>query len=150
MPVSPSASESPSPSQGYSLFTRGQSVSLPTNDNDLATIFTDAEEVKVEKLDDIRVGQVGVLQYMIQQFKIFVGDQTLATIYWEGQSTLAPNLSIVSLQIFNRQTNVWETIASNNSAPEDTDFELQDTIQDLTKYKNASKIISCRVQQLAI
>jgi hypothetical protein len=152
--ASPSASSSlsvsPSPSLGYSVYTRGDEVILPISDNDLETVYTEIEENTVAKSDNTYVKQQGATQYMIHQFKRFVGDATLCTLYLEGKSTLATRSSIVNLQILNRSTGIWETLASNNTTNEDDNFELTDTITDLTNYKDGDRIISCRVYQLAI
>lgn len=150
--LSPSASgsrsASASPSTGYSLYTRGDELTLPNGTSDLETIYSDDEETDVATRDDVRVGQTGALQYMIHQFKVFVGDKTTCKVEWEGRSDLAPSDSTVYLQIFN-QTTTWETVDSNSSAPADTDFEMEEDIEDLTDYKDSNSVVTCRVYQLA-
>lgn len=87
---------------------------------------------------------------MLHQFKIFAGGRDTCTVYSIARSNLAPTASPVFLQIYNQSTSLWETIASNNSTASDVDFELTDTITDLTNYKDVQGIVSCRVYQLAI
>lgn len=150
--ASPSSSTSPSasPSAGFAMFTRDDQSSLPSNDNDLTTQYTEQEEEDVSVRDDTRVGQAGTLQYMIHQFKKFVGSQTYALIEAEVQSTLDPRYSTVYLQIYNRNSSTWETIDSNSTSDSDVDFELSAVVSDLTNYKDASNVVSCRIYQLAI
>jgi len=99
--------------------------------------------------DDVRVGQTGMGQYMIHQFKDFVGANNTCQLEWEGQSSLAPSSSRVYLQIFNRNTPAWETVDSDNTSNADTDFTLTAEKADLTHYKDASNVICCRVYQEA-
>lgn len=151
--LSPSASSSrsasASPSVGFSNYTRAAEESLPGNDNDLTTVYTNAEEVKVATRNNSRVGQTGSLQYMIHLFKNFVGSETYGLIEWEGQSTLAPKDSTVYLQIYNRNSGIWETIDTDSTSDSQIDFELTGVVTSLTNYKDSSNVISCRVYQLA-
>jgi len=72
------------------------------------------------------------------------------TLEWEGQTNLAPSLSTVYLQIFNRYTPAWQTVDTDNTSSADTDFVLTANIADLTNYKDANNVIVCRVFQLDI
>jgi hypothetical protein len=147
--VSISLSPSLSPSEGFSVYTKGDEPTLPDNNNDLKTLYTSEEETNILNRDSVMVGQTGTLQYMIHQFKNFVGETTFCNIEWQGQSTLAPSVTPVYLQIWNHLINLWETIDINSTAYVDTDFELKANIGDLTNYKNSSNIITCRVYQFA-
>lgn len=123
---------------------------MPNNPNDLEIIYTEQEEADVATRNDVRVGQTGSLQYMIHQFKSFVGSETRGTIEVELQSDLAPKYSAVYLQIYNRNSGAWETLTSNNTADDGIDLELHGVVADLTNYKDAQNVIVCRVYQLAI
>lgn len=148
--ASPSVSPSASPSAGYSEYTKGDYVALPANDSDLETNYSTQDETDVATKDDVRVDQTGTQQYMIHQFKDFVGSSGFCSLEWEGQSTLAPSSSTVYLQIYNRNTNTWDTVDSDNSSSANTDFILLAQVADLTNYKNTGNVISCRVYQLAL
>lgn len=100
--------------------------------------------------DAIRVSQTGQLEYMVHQFKDFVGTNTECILSWDGQSDLAPSTSTVYLQIYNRNTTTWDTIDSDAITGANTDFILTATVADLTNYKDAGNVISCRVYQLAL
>lgn len=171
-----SASISPSPSEGYRLYSRGiiangrykyggengvrwtygkhlrygGRTGPDVDDSDMDHTYTEQEEVDVETVDNIFVGQTGALVYMVHLFKTFVDTKNYCSIAWVGQSSLEPTLSTVYLQIYNYTTALWETIDSNSKASYDESFELEDRITDLTDYKNASNVISCRVYQLAL
>jgi hypothetical protein len=174
---SPSISESPSPSEGYSLYSRGTidqpyrykyggisgirykygqhlryggTLGIVVDDTDLSHIYTEQEETEVATVDTNWVGQPGSMVYMLHKFKSFVDDRQYCSVEWMGKSTLAPSLSAVYLQIYNRTTGLWDTLDTNNTSDEDLDFELEGRVPNLTNYKNISNVISCRVYQLAI
>lgn len=149
-----SASDSPSlsasPSIGYSLYSRGDEISLPSGTNDLQTLYTDQEETDVSDRDLDMVEQTGTLQYMMHQFKKFVGANTFCTVEVEAQSTLAASLSTIYLQIYNRVSGLWETLDTETQAPQDVNFELFKKITDLSEYKDSTNVVTCRVYQLAL
>lgn len=148
--LSPSVSESPSPSTGYTGYTRGNYAVLPTNDDDLETTYTAQDVLDVATADDIRVDQDATNEFMIHEYKNFVGDQPSCQLNWEGQTTLAPATSTIYLQIYNRNTTTWDTVDSDNSSSVNTDFVLFASIADLTNYIDATNLISCRIYQDAM
>lgn len=147
--TSVSASNSPSPSLGYSVYSREGNGVLPADDTDLGTIYTESEEELTTRRNFTYVGQTGILEYMIHQFKSFVGTHTFCTVEWEGRSSLSAVESPVYLQIYNHSDNVWETVDSNNETPQDINLELTHKIADLSDYKE-NQVISCRVYQMAL
>jgi hypothetical protein len=142
-------SPSTSPSPGYEGYTRGDYVALPTGVLDLETAYSAQDYLDVDTKNDVRVGQTATSQYAIHQFKDWVGNSSF-TLEWEGQTNCPPSLSTVYLQIFNRNTPVWETKDTDNSSAEDTDFILTASIADSTNYTDANGVIVCRVYQLDI
>lgn len=146
---SPSASQSPSssPSPGWEGYTRGDEASLPGDDADLETDYTSQDYLDVDADDGDRVGITTTGEFMIHQFKDYVGSAPSCQLNWNGQSTLAASLSTVYLQIYNRDTPAWETVDSNSAAAYDTDFDLTAYIADLTDYVDSNGVISCRVYQ---
>lgn len=146
--VSPSLSPSASPSPGWEGYSKGDDVDLPSGILELETAYSAQDYLDVDTKDDVRVGQTATNEYAIHQFKDYVGDINSCSLEWEGQTNCPPILSPVVLQIFNRNTPAWETVDTDNSSPEDTDFTLSATIPDLTNYKSANKVIVCRVYQL--
>jgi len=84
---------------------------------------------------------------MIHQYKDFVGAENSIRLECELKTAVAPAVSTVYLQIYNRNTTTWDTVDSNNTAPINTDFVLTGFVADLTNYKDGSNVISCRVYQ---
>lgn len=147
--ASQSMSNSLSPSFGYTGYTKGNLASLPGNDNDLANNYTEQQVIDVSTHNGVMVSQTGTQEYMIHEYKNFVSDKVGMLVSWIGQTTLAPSSSIIKLQIFNRNTNSWDDLDSDNTSAINTDIELSATIGDFTNYKDARNVISCRVWQLA-
>jgi len=147
--VSLSLSQSASPSVGYSDFSRTQRSFLPSDNADLDTLYTEQEETSVSSVDGVLVAQNGSNNYMIHQFKRFCGDENACEITAVFQSTLAPSSSPVYLQIYNLVTALWETIDSNNTAAQDTNFTMTKEMTDLTQYKGSTGVITCRVYQFS-
>ena len=131
------------------MYTRGEYVALPGNDNNLTTNYSVPEVDKVSLVDGQTVGQTATENYMIHQFKSFVGDNPSCQVTWTGQSSLAPSASIVKLQIYNIDTTTWVDVATNNAIGADTDFTLSGPIADLSPYTDTSNVITCRVWQEA-
>ena len=148
--LSSSLSPSLSPSEGYGLYTKGDYATLPTNNNDLETNYTEAQEVLVSTRNQSGVGQTGTSQHIVHQFKNFLGSKTVCEIEWEGKTTLTPVTSTIYLQVYNQDTSLWETVDSNSTWQQDINFELSKKILDTTDYKDGSNVISVRVYQLAI
>lgn len=122
----------------------------------MTTAYTDQEVAKTKHLSneypDIEddIGQSAQLQYMVHQFKNFVGSAANCGIEFFGESDLPLYNSTAYLQIYNRTTHQWDTLDTNNTWPDEITFELKKKKVDLTNYKNAQNIISCRVYQRAI
>lgn len=148
--LSPSASVSPSPSEGFQSYTRGDENVLPLNNNDLETAYSAQDLIDVSSKNDVRVAQTAIQEYMIHEFKDFVGANNSCTIECELQTTLVPSSSTVYLQIYNRTSIEWDTIDSDNTSDVNTDFILTANVADLTDYKDGSSVISCRVYQEAL
>lgn len=145
-----SPSFSPSPSPGYSDSSRGDYVSLPASTDDLENLYTEDEEIAIQKVNSNYVGQTGAMQYIVHQFKRYLTTETKCLLKWRGKSTLPPSLSPVYLQVFNCQTLLWETVDSNSVVTDEAAFYLEKEIVDVTNYKDDHGVITCRVYQLAI
>lgn len=122
---------------------------MPGDDTDLETDYDGGDITDVATKNNVRVDQTGEDEFVIHQFKNFVGAESSCQLEWEGQSDLAPTTETVYLQIYNRNTPAWETVDSDSATAKDTDFILIAAIADLTDYKDGSNVISCRVYQEA-
>lgn len=132
-----------------SPYSREAIGSLPAdNDDTLATQYSPQNIIDVSAADDDRVRIVGN-GYLIHQFKNRNTNSTNSfTVEWEGQSFIAPSVSTVYLQIFNRTDEAWETLDSDSSSAANTDFTLSGGIfSDHADYYGDGNIISCRVYQ---
>jgi hypothetical protein len=125
-------------------------AALPGNDNTLENLFSAQDYLDVDTADNTRVAQSAFSEYTIFLFKDYIGASSTFTVTWEGQSSLAPSLSVVVLQVYNRNSTTWETLDSDNAAAANTDFELTGSVlANVANYKDASNVVSCRVYQLA-
>lgn len=144
---SESASPSVSPSAGYEQYTRGEYVALPTDVNDLTNSYTEQDYIDVSSVNDVFVGQDTNYNYTIHQFKEYCGSSDICTLTCVCKTNFLPSLSPVYLQIYNRDTSSWETVATNNTANVNTSFTLSANIFGLSDYKDENTVIACRVYQ---
>jgi hypothetical protein len=86
-------------------------------------------------------------EFAVHQFKNFVGTADSCALECGVRTNIAPSAATVFLQIFNRSTVAWVTVDSDNASSPGSDFILQADVANLTDYKDASSVISCRVYQ---
>ena len=133
-----------------SYHTKGDKTTLPTTTADLDTLYTDQEEIDVSTDNGTYVNVEGS-NYLIHQHAKVNSNKSALSIKWNGQSTLAPSSSTVYLQIYNFNTNSWETLSSNNSASANTDFSLTGSkTTNLTYYYDSDNYCYVRVYQEAV
>lgn len=149
--ISASSSSSSCSLDPTMVYSRGDYAALPGADANLETVFTCPEYPKVSADDNIYVQQTASDEYILFLWKNQNDDNKSAIIVtWKGKSDRAPNLSTVFLQIYNRNTPVWENLASNNVAGADVEFILLGSkIANLSHYYDAQNWVSCRVYQQA-
>jgi len=115
----------------------------------LTTVYSLQDTVDVRTENNVRVGEDAESGYVLHQFKNYVGNVKQCTVEWKGRSNYAPKLSPVYLQIYNYYLSEWVITDGNNTSSERTNFTLSTKIANLTDYKDSSKMITCRVYQLA-
>lgn len=77
-------------------------------------------------------------------------EQDVIEVTWIGKSTLAPSVSEVRLQIWDRNGSTWEDLDSDNATGADTEFTLEGSkTENLANYFDAQFWIACRVWQEA-
>ena len=130
-------------------YSREAAANLRTTTVDLDTWFSGADYTTVSTDDENRVAQeIDTGQYGTFLFKDTNDSQEQFSVSWNGRSSLAPSSSTVYLQIYNRTSNLWEDLDSDNATGADTDFTLEGSKSaDLGNYFNASFEIACRVYQ---
>lgn len=137
---------------GYPIYSKQDIAALPGTDSDLSSIFASGDYTSVTSVDGNFVVQSSVDQYALFLFKNQSNSAGyMVNITWTGQSDRAPSASPVYLQIYNRNSSSWETLASNNSAAANTNFTLTGSkTTNLSNYYDAGKVIACRVYQQAV
>ena len=144
---------SSSSSSSYRKYTKGNYTALPADDTDLESGFTTDEYDDVASDDSVRVNQLAVGEFALKQFKDKENADICFSITWNGQSDIAPSVSTVYLQVYNRTLAVWKTVDSNSSAAANTDFTLSSLQPEsgdaLSDYYDANHWISCRIYQEA-
>jgi len=122
---------------------------LPAGIDDLENDYSVQDYLDVDTKNNVRVGQTATSEYTIHQFKDYVAENA-CTLECEEQTNCPPSLSTIYLQIYNRNTPAWETVDSDSTTAEDTDFILTADIADLTNYKDTNNVIVCRTYQLDV
>jgi len=132
-------------------YSRDDRAALPTTDSNLDNLFTTTEYAEVAEVDDDFATQSATDQYSIYEFKNKGNAPTdNIVVTWVGQSNIAPSLSPVVLQIYNRDSATWETLDTNSTMSANANFSLSGTkTSSLSDYYDGSNWVSCRVYQLA-
>lgn len=130
-------------------YTMGDYAALPSDEADLENEFSEANYTSVEDDDEDRVPQTANgEEFSVFQFRDKFDAQQIISVSWNGQSSQAPSESPVYLQIYNYNSNLWETLDSESAADADTDFDLEGNQSvDLSNYFNDANWISCRIYQ---
>ena len=101
--------------------------------------------------DNNYVDLKGTAQYMKLLFKEYNENESSEQkfdITWKGKSSLAPSSSPVYLQVYNRTTEFWEDLDSDDSSSANTKFTLTGTKStNLSDYYDDNYVISVRVYQ---
>lgn len=130
-------------------YTRQAAAALPSSDTPLSTDYSASDYTGVAIQDGTRVDQTGS-SYVIHQFRRQLGSQIPATVTWVGRSNIAASTLAIRLQVYNRNTSSWETLASETAAAANTDITLTGSVSsNLGNYYDASYWLSFRVYQEA-
>lgn len=109
-------------------YSRGAYADLPAGELDLTTVY-DATDLTTVELDDAdRVAQSSTGGFTIHQFKDDITDFVSVDISCNCQTNIPCATSEVFLQVYNYDTEAWETLTSNTTAEADTDFTLTASI----------------------
>jgi len=131
------------------IYTREAVITLPDNDTDLATVYNISDLAKVVSDDNEYVDLTGSNIYFIHQFKQRNNNNTdQVNISIILKSDLAPSSKEVFLQVYNRGTEGWEEVDSDNSADANEEFTLSGLITgSLENYYDENNWVSFRVYQ---
>ena len=128
-------------------YTREAKASLPTTDTPLATDYTATDYSNVASANGVRV-DLEADQYAIHQYRAQGSSQAPFTATWTGQCARATTAATVYLQVFNRTSQTWVDIDSDNSTAANTDITLTATVStNLADYYDSNYWLSFRVYQ---
>lgn len=110
--------------------------------------FSTSDYTAVATDNGVYVATDGLNEFVIVMFKNVVTPGLPFTVTWNGKTNIAPTTSTVFMQLLNRTTNAWETLASNNGAAANVDFTLTATKSSgMANYLDVNNQIACRVYQ---
>ena len=130
-------------------YSRGDYAELPTNDTDLENAFSGDEYTDVSTEDGVYVLQSSTEGFSVFQFKNkHTNSSDTPSVRCRLKTNVAPSVSPVYLQVYNRTLGEWQTRDFNNSASADTAFDLTDTLYSgLDNYYDENYWLSYRVYQ---
>lgn len=144
-----SASISPSQAPGSGYYSYESLVTLPTNDDNLAIIYGEEDETNVSTDNQAYVSVSSSSNYIAHEFKkVNNTNKDSVKVLVNLKSSLAPQSTPVYLQVYNHQSEEWETIDTDSSTGANTDFDLTATLStNVSNYYDSSYIVSFRVHQ---
>lgn len=131
-------------------FSREVKGSLPTNDLNLAPVYSAGDITDVSTDNDVYVDLEAIAAgYAIHQYKVLNTNNTdRMNITFKGRSSIAPSVSSVVLQVYNRNSSTWETVSTESAAGANTKFTMTGTVSvNMSNYYDANFIISIRIYQ---
>ena len=133
-------------------YTKEAVSSLPEDDTNLANEFTPLEVFYTTAEDDRRVTISATQKYGVYLFKKkpSSGNPTI-TIKWVGKTNIPGATSSIYLQVYNRNSASWETLATNSDVSAGVEFTmLGSVLSDLNNYYDSNGYASVRVYQQAV
>jgi len=135
---------------GQTVYSKGVEGTLPADDTPL-TQYTEQEVTDVGTDDNTFVDLDATSDaYAVHLFSEKNDAETEVgfNVSVKVKSTLAPSVSPVYLQVYNRTLEEWETLDSDGATDENTEFELSAYKgTDLSDYYDVDYVVSFRVYQ---
>jgi hypothetical protein len=150
----PSSSERNLYSEGMigSLYTRENDDTLGTDNADLSVTFTAGDYTLVATDDDDYLDLAGSNDwstFLFKQYNSNNNNTDSIVVTWKGKTTKACTENPTILQIYNLNSAEWETLDSDSTTAENTEFTLSGTQStDLSYYYDEDYVVSLRVCQL--
>lgn len=132
-------------------FTKEAVTNLGTDDTNLATEFIPVEYDYLDTVDNRSAEITATNKYgvFLLKTKSLTGQPALS-IKWVGKTNIPGSSSTIYLQIYNRTSITWETLASNTTVAANTQFTMTSSIVDnLSNYYDSNNIVACRIYQQA-
>lgn len=130
------------------IYSREANATLPSTESQLSTLYSDPEYTDVATDDDVYVDQAGG-GYLLHQFKKYGNDGVAFIRFtWRGKSTVAPSVSAVHAQLYDYTLAQWVTVATNNTAAADTEFQLSVLVDVASSdYYGPANVVTGRIYQ---
>jgi hypothetical protein len=127
-------------------------TTLPLGVSELSTVYSDAElqDVIVDDNNYVELSETNFVgNYKIHQFKYHGENNTSnINIQTKVKAELAPSTNPVYLQIYNKTSELWETIDTEDSCAAEESFSLSAMISsNLSSYYDASNVVIARIYQ---
>jgi hypothetical protein len=135
------------PSSTYSL---GASNSLPANNNDLATYYSNTQVTNANTLSNTTdINNSSNLTYRLHQFDQYIsGSPASIGVTWKGKPGTATSAKTLYLQIYNIFSSAWETLATDTSTAAGTLLTMTATqSSNVSHYLDANNFVTVRVYQ---
>lgn len=124
------------------------STAPPTTAADLLNRFS------VPNYSDVSVDDGGYFiergaKFLIREYSQIHQNNTDNIFFtWKGRSTLSTLISPILIQIYNYNSAAWETLATQNAVPADTDFQVQvSQATNTSNYYSANNVVTVRSYQ---
>ena len=143
--------ESPSLPSSTRIYSNEENSTLPTNDTDLTSTFSQSDYNAVAADDSNNVFQTSTNNYNIFLFKKKHTEKNSIFLTIRLKSDRAPFYSPVYLQIYNKNSSTWETLNNNHTEKANVNFTLTGTvISNSSNYFDNNYWISYRIYQESI
>lgn len=132
-------------------FTKEAVTSLGATDANLATEFIPVEYDYLDAIDNRPAQVTATNKYGVFLLKTrsSIGQPPLS-IKWVGKTNIPGTSSTITLQIYNRNSTTWETLATNSTVAANTQFTMIATVtNNLSNYYDSDNVVACRVYQQA-
>ncbi len=124
---------------------------LPAADSDLTIEFSPLDYTYVDSIDGDFTLVTAPNKYGVFLMKDKNTSVVNIPVRWVGKTNIPGSQSTVFLQIYNRNSTTWETIANNNTCVASEIFTLYaEVTTNLSNYYDANYWVACRVYQQAI
>jgi len=120
-------------------------------DDALEVNYTAGEYEEVEQNDAQFVDQTATDEYAIHQFrKQHINNTDVVDVLVDIRSLIGAVAETIYLQVLNRNSGIWETLSSNNTALVNQEFTLTGKItSNISYYYSVSFWVAFRVYQYA-
>jgi hypothetical protein len=91
-------------------------------------------------------------RFLVQNYKYkWTNNTDIPSFTWRGRSTVDTRSSPILVQIYNVQLVVWETLATINTVPVDTDFSTSvSKATNISNYYDSNNVVAFRIYQLVV